>query len=480
MVRLAVILLGLSLFPGWVFAVSLNLDGLSDEVEFGKFLSVDVRYEGGKPQGDFDLQQWQDDFFIEYRGKEREPIDDRRVRVIQHLRLYPRGTGSLVLERIAYGGTFFGPVRIQSIPPLRNQIDASPRLSTLPKSIWSGQLFSLRVKVPLLHPSNHIDVETAEIPGFRVLGTERKSEADSVELSWYLVAERSGEQLLAPPAIEQRGRGRWRFYLPFSRLGVKPRPSYLLPGVPTGKPDVQVAIKKEAGKKWWELSIQSSGDLPRDIYGVRNFMATMAGVTAGDVERRDQPWAIGRGAARVYRVAVPDWAFGGKPLELELRYFDTDAGIMKEIPIKFPGAWNFPGIFLWLLMLPAVALAWALIFMVRRLIGAAQDLQHFRQRLAASSDAHELRRVILAAGQYVSLDDWARGSSGNVAQSLAQQLNALSFSPEADLSFEAIRQAVIEFYRLPGREAWKMFFRFLIGSDLSNYSTTPGAGNARA
>lgn len=432
------------------FGVNLEIKGVPDTVEFGKFITVDIVYEGGKPYGDFDLQQWQGDFFIDYRGKAREAIDDKRVRITQHLRLYPRGTGSLVIERIAFGGTIAGPIRIQSLPPLRKGVDASPQLHSLPNVIWQGQQITLTVDVPLLHPSNRIKAEEVAFEGFKVLGVDKsklqKNGAEVVRLQWHLVAEQARIQQLAPPAIEQRGRGRWRFYLPFTSVNVRPLPSYLLPGVPVGNFSAQATVEKILGIKWWVVSLESQGDLSTDVYGVRNYMATLAGVGARSVHKTAKPWAGGV-ASQEYRVKVPDWSLGRKLPLLNLRYFDTEAGRMREFPVSFPSAWNIPKSVFWLIVFLFLAVLGTLGLLSHRLLQKFQSLQHIKQAILNAPNADALRTILLATGPFVSLTAWAESMQSEGAVKQAEQINALSFSiSQGDLPV-TLKRSVMRWYQ---------------------------------
>ena len=448
MVSRVLALLGLLLVsvPAAAAVLAIVVDDL--QVEMGKYLDVRIVYDGESTAGSADLRQWADDFFIDRRDTASESLVSGEVRTTQHVRLYPRDVGDKVLERIALGGAVAGPLRVDVIPTVRDGIDGTPRWLPVPQQVWQGQSFEVGVELAMLHPSNHIAVEEAEFTGFDVQALAREHIAGAsggqVRLRWRLTAREKGSHRIVLPAIEQRGRGRWRFYLGPRLVRVLPLPSYLPPSVPVGEVSLHAETIEVADAPYWQVSVVNRGQLPESVFGMRSALASAAGssVEAVSVSQVEVDAAEGRSLQR-YRVAMPTWLVGwGDGPQVGLRYFDTTQGRLISLQAALPRLWRMPLPFVYALITIGGVMLVAVTVVLHRAIRRWLSVRRFRQSLHCAGDAHALRQLLLGSGGHVSLSAWAAAQPDGDAAGLAQRLNVACFSSRAPQDVAALRQAL--------------------------------------
>ena len=98
MVRAVLLLMVILAMTSIAEAASLRIEGADTEVEMGKYLSVQIVYDGESAVGSADLRQWVDDFHIDLRDSTTENLLSGAIRTTQQLRLYPHAVGEAVLE----------------------------------------------------------------------------------------------------------------------------------------------------------------------------------------------------------------------------------------------------------------------------------------------------------------------------------------------------------------------------------------------
>jgi hypothetical protein len=429
-------------------AAELRIEGVDAQVEMGKYLNLQIVYEGESAVGSADLQQWADDFHIDLRDRDSESLLNGDVRTTQRLRLYPRQPGEAVLQRIALGGAVAGPLRVDVVPAERDGIDGTPRWLPLPDRVWQGQAFEIGVDVALMHPSNHIALEDALLPGFDAWALPRqlstRDDVDVVQLRWTLTAFTSGRHRLSLPPIEQRGRGRWKFFLRAKEIRVVPVPSYLPPSVPVGKVTLESALIDGDGQRHWQVVVHSRGRLPEVTYGMRAALADAAGIDVDRVEVSDiETNAVTRIALQRYRVPVPDWSFGRtERRSVSLRYFDTDVGQLTEVQTRLPAVWRLPNYAGITLVVIGVLL---LVYLSRRswrLIRHLLARRQFRQALAKAPDAHALRCLLIKDGGHYTLSEWAVVQGDPVATRTAALINKACFSAATPPDLAELKQTL--------------------------------------
>ncbi len=441
MVRL-VYLLCMLLSPVLAATASLNVELSSTQVEMGKYLSVKIKYVGNNDPGLSDLQQWREQFFIERQDVNVESLISGEIQTVDHLRLFPRQVGALVLDAIALGGAIAKPLKVSVVPTVRSGIDGTPRVLPLPARVWQGEEVSLTVEVALLHPANELSVQQIPFPGFSIArySSEKKSVngIDVVALHWQLIPKVKGRYRLELPPVVQRGRGRWKFYLPRSQLEIVPLPSYLPPTVAIGKLAMQTRLQQQGDQLVWQLLLSNKGPLPKELYGVRATLARVADADPEDIVLSTT------GATQLYQVAVPSWSWGwGKGPEITLRYFDTESGKLKILVSYLPAVWRVPGAVLTVLVLLAAVITGLLLLLIYKYGKRVVALRRYRQLLAQTSDAHELRQRLLQAEGERTLSAWSAHQHDGAARKIAEQLNGLCFASKSEWSFADVRQAAI-------------------------------------
>lgn len=454
MVRAVLLLIALLVMTCVANAASLRIEGADPEVEMGKYLSLQIVYEGEAAVGSADLRQWADDFHIDLRDSTTENLLSGAIRTTHQLRLYPRAAGEAVLERIALGGAVAGPLRVTVVPTVRNGIDGTPRWIPLPEKVWQGQTFEIGVDMALMHPSNQAALDDAALPGFDAQPLPRQTDSrngvDVVRLRWRVTAQAPGRHRLELPPIEQRGRGRWRFFLRAPGVRVVPLPSYLPPSVPVGKVTLESALLDDGARQLWQVLVRNRGRLPDASYGLRAALAGAAGIDPERIEVSDVETDPATGIAQQrYRAPLPDWSFGwGGGPAVSLRYFDTDAGRLAEIQTRLPPAWRLPTYAVFVLGAVGVLLLAAFAAWLVRAARRSLARHRFGQQVAQAPDAHTLRRLLITSTGSPTLTDWAAKQRDPAATEAAASINKACFSA-ATPPDSAVLKRTLRRLRLP-------------------------------
>ncbi|MCU7939254.1 MAG: hypothetical protein KZQ64_16350 [gamma proteobacterium symbiont of Bathyaustriella thionipta] len=424
----------------------------TSEVEMGKFILVRIEYRGDSVPEISNIQQWYDDFFVDRRDEGAEKFPDGLIVYTETMRLYPRKTGDIVLASVALGGAIAQAVKIKVTPAIRSNINGTPQWQALPETIWQGQTVEISILQNLLNSSNQVVTEEAQFPGFYVERLDQKvttqNTIKTVQLHWRITAQTSGLIQLDPPAIVQRGRGRWRFYLPRATIQVKPLPSYIPPTVPVGRLSIRTGVMQINNKPLWTVEIQNEGQLPDEIYGIRTQLSKLTGASLESVEvsasRPDSTSPLT--SIHFYRVLVPDfsWGFNDGP-EVVIPYFDVDEGSLKKMTEKLPGVWYFSTQWLNLFFIVLVLLSVIIVIVCTRSMKTFLAWRHYRCLLKQAGNPHELRRLLIAQGPFLTLSDWSASKQSKRANQIAAALNCLCFSPSSEISLDEIKQIIIVF-----------------------------------
>jgi len=440
------------------------------QVEMGKFLSVRIVYIGDSVPESSYLGQWFEDFFVDRQETETENLPDGLIQYTEYLRLYPRSTGNKVLDSIALGGAFARPVSIKVMPAIRAGIDGAPHWQSLPESIWQGETIKVSIVQDLLHPSNQIVAEKVLFPGFYVQGPEKEiilhDNIKSVQLNWFITANNHGVFQLDAPAIVQRGRGRWRFYLPRAVLKVKPLPSYIPATIPVGKLSIQTGILYKDNKPFWWAELRNEGQLPEEVYGIRSQLSELLNLPVESVkqlsveefkaqENSDYP----SGFIHRYQIAVPEWTWGfSEGPEIIVPYFNVHKGQIKIVVKKFPAVWNISKSWRYVFLLTFVFILLAIFTLIVKGLKNIMAWRRYRSLLSQTSQAHKLRKMLLAQADFLTLEAWslasAQADNDEKLKNIAMQLNALCYAKSyansnADprrISVNEIRQQIMEMH----------------------------------
>lgn len=432
-------------------AAELTVELSAKQVELGKFITAHIRYIGDNKVELADLQQWEMDFWIERRNTDIETLADGQIQTLEHLRLYPRAAGDKILQAIAQGGKFAYPIDIEVLPLNRNGIDGTPHWLSLPDTVWQGQTLEIGIELPKLHPSNQFTVGQATFPGFdsRQLPTSTKAatQSDIVQFHWLLTAKQPGELSIEPPYIEQRGRGRWRFYLPQKKINVLPLPAYLPSTVPIGNVSVQTALDESQNKPLWEVTVKSDSPLPEEIFGIRTQLAEHSGRSVENVNVVTNNQETD--SQKKYQVDVPSFSWGvGKGPEIRLRYFDTKSGQIEMLTARLPSIREIPPAIQYLLFIALSGVVILILFILYKLSQQLVIWSTYKKSIRHSSDAHELRKTLLKPDRLLGLESWASEINTDSARYLARQLNTLCFSRSSEVSLEELKQTAVRLHSL--------------------------------
>lgn len=425
--------------------LSVQLD--RTEVEIGKYINAKIIYSGEQSVGTAKLQQWQPHFVIDRRDTETESLIDGQIQTTEKLRLYPRKTGELLLQSIALGGAIAAPIRVQVNPSIRNGIDGTPQWQSLPNQVWQGEPFEIAIKTALLHPSNRIKVEEPQFPGFKVAElpriTRTNNKGKTVIYRWQLIAQTFGVTQLTAPSIEQRGRGRWRYYLAPQTIKINPLPSYIPPTVPVGSVQAEARILDRHGKQFWVIDVSNTGNLANEIYGLRTQLAKLANHSVTDVIIENLASTNDALNQQRYLIPIANWSLGRLTSSpIKLRYFDTTAGQLKTLYIDLPSTWNIPAYGHVVLGILCATILFYSLFLFNRQFRKYRNKRQITQDILAIKTANELRQYLLSIEQ-LSSREACTADKHNAEQRLANKLNQLCFADAQTASLVTIKALAI-------------------------------------
>ena len=273
------------------------------------------------------------------------------------LRLYPRRSGELILPALAHGGAILKPVALRVTEPRRKDLSGGIRLLESEqgeREVRVGQQFILRVEADRLHPSERFNTIDREWEGFRVTElpqqeVQRDDQSRQI-LSWSVVALQKGQQSFELPAIERRGRGRWRFYLPRIPLRVRPVPAYLPPGTPVGELALHSEITQQDGLPHWRIEAVTDAPLnPRrgliELQGQINQWAAQNDLSDQQVKPQMERSLTEAGIQTriTYNLPVPEGAVLATH-EFTQSVYSPKAGTWQQIRHSLPRATHLSGL----------------------------------------------------------------------------------------------------------------------------------------
>jgi len=428
------------------------------QLEMGKYLSIRIVYIGNDVPDSINLQKWDKDFFVDRRGIETSEAIANQLQTTEYLRLYPRSAGNKVLYSLASGGAISSPVNIKVITSVRNGVNGTPQWQPLPESIWQGETIKISIIQDLMHPSNEVIVDNVLFPGFTVQQLKpdyiKQNKVEKLRLNWLISAQSPGYYQLDAGAITQRGRGRWRFYLPYSRIKIKPLAAYIPPTVPVGQLSMETGLFYKENKAYWFVELKNKGQLAADIYGVATQLSKLTGLAIDLIiliipeSEPDMPFQT----THRYQLPVPDWTWGfTREAEIHVPYFDVREGKLKTVSQKLPAVWQIPKagkiVFFFLLLLVFLLALFVLYKGIKNILA----WRHYRRLVKQTQTPLQLRQLLLTQGNFSTLEEWSKNDRSlkklTLAKNIAGQLNALCYARSGsviELSLEEIKQLLIK------------------------------------
>ncbi len=437
---LAAVLLMLISSAGYTAELMMKLN--KNQTEMGKFIVATISYHGDKDPGSPNLSEWHEKFYVDLQHSDLSTLPDGQIQAETRVRLYPRVSGQLTLDSLALGGAIAKSHQLNVKPLIRFDIDATPVVLPLQPGYWTDQAIIISVDVALVEKRNNVVVNDFELDGFvvRSLKPQRLQlvTGDVIRLQWMLLTPRHGIYDIELPSIQQRGRSRFRFYLPKIRLNVKPVPAYLPATVPVGNLRIQSELVEEKNEApLWLLKIENNGRLPGHVEGLQEFL-DLKGIVSTDVFIEQLIGEETAMVSRVYEMKIPQWNLFSSN-ELKLAYFNTITGRLETLQHRFPGHWNIPryariiSVYIFVLVFFYVANR------VDKLAQRVRSWLRFRSTIRQSSTGNQLRKVLLKQSSSKNLTRWSEFFPASLAQQIAQDLNELCFNSESRLEIADVK-----------------------------------------
>ena len=459
MVRVMYISLILLLLPATLTGAKLSIEVDDDRVEIGKYLNARIVYEGESIPGRANLNKWVDDFHIEHGFIESQNQPNNQIQTIEKLRLYPRQQGEYTLHSIALGGAIAKPVKIQVMDSIRNGINATPKWSDLPATIWQGESITTCINIKMFDSGNTFKVDDADLPGFSIIIYPSKIQTvegiKHFQQCWKITALNNGIYKISMPAIHQRGRGRWKYYLPHQTLEVLPLPAYIPPAVPIGKPVIKTKLSLENQTPYWQVIATIENNINSEIHGLRAALASIANRSVDDVSFESIPLDNGLKQQQVFKVALPNWLRGyGKGPELTVRYFDVEKGILSQEKNNLPAAWRVPN---WFKTMLIMTLGIVFLYVAQKIFQWIRKFicrLKFKNMILHAEDSHHLRHLLLNENSFnerssnsscKSLQQWAENCGHDMAYDIANRLNEACFSSIDSCRLQEIKASLVKY-----------------------------------
>ncbi len=448
--KLIFMLIALLLFvcnPG--HSADLNVQLNKNETEMGKFIVAKISYHGEKNPGLPNLSEWKEEFYVDVQENESFVLPDGRLQSETRVRLYPRVSGKLSLASLALGGAIARSQQLIVKPLIRHDIDSTPIMQPLLSDYWMDQAIMINVDIPLYEKRNNVVVNDFEVEGFVVRSLKPKrintKAGDVIRLEWMLLTPSPGHYEIELPSIQQRGRSRFRFYLPKLKLTIKPIPAYLPATVPVGQPSVKSDLVNAKNKPaTWLLRVENRGRLPTQVEGMQEFFE-QKGLTPDDIVIEQQTDDRSLTVVQFYKIKIPDWNLWSANV-LKLAYFNTTTGRLEFLEHRLPRFWNIPqyaqkGLIYFLILIFFYAAN-----RIDRLARKVRDWRNLRMLIQQSSTGNQLRDALLNNVSFKNLSEWASYFQGSLPKQIALNLNELCFDLESQIKVDNIKKRCLEYF----------------------------------
>ena len=428
--------------------LSVNLD--KHNAEMGKFIIATIEYRGDKYPADVNLSEWHETFYVDRQDAELSEMPNGQKQSVTRVRLYPRVSGNLELSSLALGGAIAKSQQVIVQPSVRNNIDATPVLHPVLPAYWTDQAIRLTVDVALHDEGNNVIANDFESEDFlvRTLKPERlkTSTGSVIRLQWVLLTPHKGIYNIELPSIQQRGRARFRYYLPKLKLNIKPLPAYIPATVPVGRINVSSELVNEKNQPaLWELKIENSGRLPSHIEGVQTFFDQLE-IPNKNISIKNQINSLTGKVTRTFEIQIPDWNLGYVN-EIEITYFDTTTGRLEILKKPLPKYFNVPKHVLTSVILIVILLFFYIANRIDKLAEQIRNWHHFRLSIQQSKTGHQLRKILLTKSYAKSLAEWAGSQQSFLEQQVVIDLNQLCFSASSkEVELAAIKRQCLDYY----------------------------------
>ncbi len=433
---------------GLASAAQLTLKLKQTEIERGRAFRGTLYYEGASSDRPADLGPWEADFAIE-RSSFSANESDGVIHSSEDLRLYPRSSGDLLLDRISHGGAIMAAIPVRVRPLRQNGISGDPVLTPPPASVQVGSPIPVSVTAPLLDPANRVSAEAWQPRGFVVESLPprhgKQGDVPVITLRWQLFATTKGRYRLDLPAIKEKGNGHWRFHLPLMPIEITPLPSYLPPSLPIGRLSVSSRTLRIDDRRLWEVTLHSPGLLDDQPWGLQSALARATGVDPALIRPFDSRLDADGIHHKRWRLPIPRGHFDllHGP-EITLRYFDPATQQVESITHRLPRGKNIPA---WLgvtLIVAELGIVILIALGIARLVDPLRQWWRNYRALARTTDPDTLRRLLLRQHGCKHLEQWAARHCSLIATQAATELNALCFGRRPHPDFTAVKYRVLQ------------------------------------
>lgn len=399
-------------------------------MEMGKFIVAHITYEGPIAVERLDLSLWEQDFFLRQGDSETISFESGNYESQTKVRLYPRQIGQFSLDAIAHGGAIAKPQQIQASPSIRNGINAKPTLNQLKAHYWTDENIFLSIDTQLHYAGNKVVADSWEQAGFEIypLPTQTiiKDDITLKRLNWMVIAPSEGHYQIQLPAIEQRGKGRFRYYLPLVEVTIKPLPSYFPASISVGELTIKSElITHNPNKQLLKIEISKLGYLPSTLEGLHASLSNFINLEQHQIHQTKK--LNNNLNINTYTVEMGEWNFGKKE-KLNLKFFNPKTAQLETITHQLPSLWSIPQFAVILFLILIIS---SLVFLGLKAKPFLFNWKMYRiyiKQLKNSATSQQLRYKIVNSDDSKSLSEWANKKTHSNAQDIANKLNEACFS----------------------------------------------------
>lgn len=449
MIAIVAMLALLSCCNAWAAQQTESLDAQLSmaEKQWGQYLRVTLRYRGEQRLEQIRLDVWRRIAFISVEDEYRENGEQ-----VMTLRLYPRAQGTFTLPALFLGKAKSQPLSIEISTPIVEESALQLERIVSNQHVWQRQAILIQTQITTSDYSAHIKADDVSDTRFisrklPPVTTRDKSGSYILKTGWIIYPLQQGKiELELPPVRYQlSGSDRRRFHLPVLKLEVEALPTYLPPTLPVGQLEISSSIVHMGdGQAGWQIKLHSNGLIH---YGIPQLDAQLAQITDTDIaaityETKENIAGDSSYDVGIYHSPMPSWMLPvGKPVQIELRYFNTQTGKLETSSHNLPRQWIMPG-WSWIVFyFVCIAAALYAGYIIYRLILRLQRRRTVLKAIMQADSPSLIRKILLNHTHCATLSQWSQQHHQKVM--IAKRINEACFSSDKSIQLSDLKSMLV-------------------------------------